>query len=138
MTETQEHMYKAIDNQRCRATAHAGERCAKKPLNNTAFSPKMKQAVGIAVVWQQIVKKMHCQQRIHTRWIIRMKEELGITTEHFSIPDTMEEALQRSRQAFEGYKTLKQRAPELSEEFLDTLIQIAKDEGDESQIPLMR
>ena len=112
MTETQEQTYEAIDDQRCRATAHAGERCAKKPPYDAAFSLKMKQALGIAVVWQQIVKKMKHKQRIHIRWIIRMKDELGITTEHFSIPHTMEEALQCSRQAFEVYKTLKQRVPE--------------------------
>ena len=138
MTREQAQRYEAIDDQRCRATAHAEERCTKRPHDNTAFSVELKTALGKAVVWQQMVKKLYAKQKLHKRWLIDMKEDLGIQKIHFKIPDSLEEAKQNSRQAFDEYKNLKQKAPELRSDFLDMLIQLAEDEGDESKAKYLR
>ena len=83
MSEAQQQTYEAIDDQRCRATAYAEERCSKKTPTDTAFSLEVKKALGIAVVWQQVVKKKRLKQRIHKRWLIRLKTDLGIQQEYF-------------------------------------------------------
>ena len=138
MTEDQAKTYEAIDDQRCRATAYAEERCARAPPNDTAFSPELKKALGKAVLWQQIVRKLYAKKKIHTRWIIDTKENLGIKDEYIDITINIEEAKERSRQAFDEYKIMKQKAPELRSDFLDTLIQLAEDEGDESKAKYLR
>ena len=137
MTREQKERYEGIDNQRCRATRYAEARCSRIPADDTAFSLELKKALGRATIWQQIVKKTRAGKRINKRWLIDMKENFGIE-EHFRIPITIEDAKQKSDEAFEEYKKLKQKAPELRSEFLDTLIQMAEDEGDDKKAKYIR
>ena len=138
MTTEQATRYEGLDDQRTRAAAYAEERCAKHPPNDTAFSMELKTALGRATIWQQIVKRIYQKQKIHKRWLIDIKDDLGIPEEHFEIPDSLETAKHQSNKAFEAYKEKKQRAPELRSEFIDTLIQIAEDEGNETKTKYLR
>ena len=138
LTPAQIVQYEGIDEQRCRATAYAEARCSRSPSNDTAFSLKLKKALGKAVVWQQITRKMYAGQRINKRWLINLKEDLGIPEVHFQVPRDLEEAKQASRRSFEDYKGLKQKAPELRSEYLDTLIQMAEDEDNEQKAKYLR
>ena len=85
-----------------------------------------------------MVRKAAKAQKIHMRWLIDLKNRLGIPDEHFDLPQTLEEAKTQSTEAFEEYKGLKQQAPELRSEFLDLLIQQAEDSGDESKAKYLR
>ena len=138
MTTTQMQEYEGIDVQRCRATACAEDRCSRLPSDDSDFSVALKEALGIAVVWKQIVAKLKAKQKIHTRWIIDTKDKLGIPTIHFEIPATLEDAKEESNQAFENYKREKQKAPELRSDFLDMLIQQSEDKGDEKKAKYLR
>ena len=138
MTLEQQQRYEGIDDQRCRATAYAEARCSRLPSDDTAFSLELKKALGRATIWQQIVKQTYKKKRINKRWLIDMKEELGIPEEFIPIPITLEDAKIKSSEAFEEYKKMKQKAPELRSEFLDTLIQLAEDEGDNKKAKYLR
>ena len=138
MTPDQASRYEGIDNQRCRATAFAEARCSRSPSDDTAFSLELKKALGKAIVWQQLVKKTRARQRINKRWLIDLKEDLGIPEEFFPVPITLEKAIEKSKEAFQEYQQKKQKAPELRSEFLDTLIQMAEDIGDEKKVKYLR
>ena len=137
MTESQARRYEAIDEQRCRAAAYAEERCAAKPGDQNLFSPELKEAMGIFIIWRQVERKKQCKQKIHKRWIIDMKKKLGVTT-RIEIPSTLEEIREKARKASEKYKEKKKEAPELRNEFLDLLIQTAEDGGDTKKVRALR
>ena len=92
MTPEQIRTYEGLDNQRCRATAYAEKRCAKRPPNDIEFSVALKTALGRAIVYQQIHKKAWRKQKINKRWLIDLKRDLGIPDEHFDLPKTVEDA----------------------------------------------
>ena len=138
MTPAQMKTYEGLDEQRCRATECAEKKCARKPPDQTEFSAKLKIALGKAIVWQQILRKIGKKQRIHMRWLIDLKQRLGISEVHFEISGNVDEMKQKSTDAFEEYKALKQKAPELRAEFLDLLIQQAEDTGEEDKAKYLR
>ena len=138
MTPPQKKKYEKIDTQRCRATVCAEEKCARKPPNDTEFSVELKRALGVSILWSEITKKLCKGKRVHVRWLIDLKHRLGIKETHIDIPQDLEEAKQKSSEAYKIYKEAKQRAPELRSEFLDLIIQQAEDKGDEQKAKYLR
>ena len=137
MTEPQARRYEGIDEQRYRAAEYAEDKCAPAPSDEDPFSLELKEALGKYIIWRQIERKKSCKQRIHKRWIIDMKERLGIKMK-FRVPSSLEEIREEARKAGEEYKEKKKQAPELRTEFLDLLIQTAEDQGDIKKVRALR
>ena len=137
MTGAQWRKYESIDQQRCRATECAESRCAKLPSDESPFSAELKQAMGRSIIWKLIRVKMERNERIHIRWIIDKKKELGLE-EHIYVPTTKEEAVRRAVEAYTEYREAKRNSPELRSEFLDLLIQQAEDQGETKKVKELR
>ena len=137
MTNRQKQTYEGIDNQRCRAVAHSEEKCVRLPKDGSEFSVELKRAMGEAIIWQQIEKRIQKNLRVHNRWIIDMKERLGVE-EFFEITDDKEEVKKKSKEAWEKYKEAKKKSPELRSQFLDLMIRQAEDKGDTKKVKDLR
>ena len=137
MTEEQERIYETIDEQRGRAVSNAEENCVRLPSNDKAFSAEFARITGTAIIWKEIAKRIHRGQRIHTRWIMKMKERWKIT-DHFEIPSTRAEANTQSKDAYNNYKSAQKRTPELRSQFLDLLIRESEDKGNKKKTKDLR
>ena len=132
MTPAQIQEYEGLDRQRDRAVAYANERCAKRPSDNVAFSPEYQSALGYATIWTEVVRRLKTRGYVHIRWLIRTKKRWGIK-ERIEIPRTISAAKTKLQEAKDNLKEIQRNAPDLRQDFLDTLIRRAEDGGDEKK-----
>ena len=137
LTKQEKQTLEGIDEQRCRAVEYANQRCSKLPSDDADFSPTLQEAIGIATIHAEMLKKMRTKGRIHKRWIQRMRERWEIK-QHIPIPANEEEAVEGRTRTREALKEIKRRAPELRRDFLEMLINQAEDEGDREKAKELR
>ena len=133
MTDLQARRYEGIDEQRCQVAEYAEERCALTPSNHQPFSLDLKEALGRYIIWRQMERRKQCKKRIHKQWIADMKKRLGVSMK-FQVPPSLEGIQEEAQKACEEYKEKKKQALELRTEFLDLMIQTAKDQGDTKKV----
>ena len=137
MTEEQQEEYERLDRQRERAVAYANDKCARTPSDKTDFSPQYQEALGKAHIWAEVVNRMRRRGYVNTRWLIRMKARWGIQ-EHITIPTDLTLARKKHKQAKADLQSIKAKAPDLREDFLENLIRIAEDNGEDKKAKDLR
>ena len=86
---------------------------------------------------QEIHKKLQKGLRVNKRWLIRTKQRWNIT-DHIDIPDTVEDAKQKTNKAHAEYRNAQRKSPELRSQFLDYLIQESIDNGNDRKMRELR
>ena len=121
--------YDQLDEQFTKAVAHADKKCRRLFPDAVHFSPEVQEAMGRYSMWREIQKKMTNKQKVNARWIQNLKKRWNLT-EHFKIPTDEEECKEEVTKAWEEFKEMRVKSPELRDHFLDLMIREAEGKKD--------
>ena len=121
--------YDQLDEQFSKAVAHADKKCRRIFPDEVQFSPEVQAAMGRYSMWREIQKKMKSKGKVNARWIQNLKKRWELT-EHFEIPENEEECNKNVTTAWEEFKEMRVKSPELRDHFLDLMIREAEGKKD--------
>ena len=121
--------YEQLDSQFAKAVAHADKKCRKLFPDDVQFSPEVKEGMGRYSMWNEMHKKFKRKGKIHVAWVVNLKKRWNLT-DHFVIPKSEEECKANLDKAWEEFKELRVKSPELRDHFLDLMIREASGKKD--------